>query len=275
MLATRDKHALIWGSTLIIFGLLGLIDNLVGISLWLWIGGFALIGAGSLIIYLIDPAERWPLAPAYGGLVLAAFISAIELELLADPWIAPVIISLVGLPFLIVYLLNRSQWWALIPAYVLFSVALLVAFEEFNVLTGDLIAPFVLAAIALPFILVFLINRRNWWALIPAYVMISVGVMIALISLNLLSGSLVATYVLLSVALPFFVVYLLDRRQWWALIPGGITGLIGLSILVAAESLLQYLVPIVIILVGLGLIFRVFGKSQQPSASPPAEEQES
>lgn len=258
-MTAQQRHSLIWGGMLVVFGTAALLDNLFQFGAWLWIGALASVGLGSLFVYLSDRSQSWPLIPTYGGLALAAFIAAVDLELLIDPLIAPVIISLVGLPFIVVYLLDRSNWWALIPGYILFSVAFLVGIEEIGILGDAWVAPYVLTAVALPFLIVFLADRRQWWALIPAYILLAVGLMIALISIGLLQDGLIATYVLFSVALPFLIVFLVDRRQWWALIPAGINGLIGLSILLAEGSLLQYLVPAVLILAGLALIFRVFG----------------
>jgi hypothetical protein len=270
MIGTQEKHGLIWGGLLVLVGLLALINNIIGATAWLWIGALALIGTGSLIIYLMDPSERWPLIPAYAGLALAAFLLLIQLDILAPVLIAPLIISLVGLPFVAVFLLDRSRWWALIPGYVLFSVALLVLVQGLNWMSGAWLPSFILGTIALPFIVVFLINRENWWALIPAYVLVSLALMLSLISSGILADSLVAVYVLLSIALPFFVVYVIDRRQWWALIPGGINALIGLSILVAAESLFQYLIPIILMLAGVLLLVRVFRPGSDRSNPEPA-----
>jgi threonine/homoserine/homoserine lactone efflux protein len=60
-----------------------------------------------------------------------------------------------------------------------------------------------------------------------------VGVMVGLIGLGVLDDLLIPTYVMFAIAIPFFVVYARDTKQWWALIPGGIMVVIGLSFLVA------------------------------------------
>jgi hypothetical protein len=65
------------------------------------------------------------------------------------------------------------------------------------------------------------------------------------------------------VALPFFVVYLGNTKQWWALIPGGITAVIGLSFLIV-ESVAQVIVPAVLILVGAGILLRQVGRRESP-----------
>ncbi|NIN64744.1 MAG: hypothetical protein GTO63_08590, partial [Anaerolineae bacterium] len=81
---------------------------------------------------------------------------------------------------------------------------------------------YVLAAIALPFLVAFLRDRSRWGLLIPAYVLLAVGVMVVLIEGGLLSDLLIPAYVLFAIAIPFFVVYARDPKQWWPLIPGGI-----------------------------------------------------
>ena len=131
-----------------------------------------------------------------------------------------------------------------------------------------------LLAIALPFLAVFYRDRAQWWALIPAYVLLAVGVMVGLLGLGLLSDLMVPAYVLFAVAVPFFVVYGLDRRNWWALIPGGIMALIGLFFLIA-EAASAYIGALLLILAGAWILFRVFTR-REPSAgaAPPAPEPE-
>ena len=62
---------------------------------------------------------------------------------------------------------------------------------------------------------------------------------------------------LIAIALPFFVVYIRDRRQWWALIPGGILAIIGLSFLVA-EGAFAFLGAAILFLAGAWILVRAF-----------------
>jgi hypothetical protein len=49
-----------------------------------------------------------------------------------------------------------------------------------------------------------------------------------------------------------------EGRMVWAWIPAGILSILGLLILAATESLIGYIWPVVLILVGLVLIYRTF-----------------
>ena len=71
-----------------------------------------------------------------------------------------------------------------------------------------------------------------------------------------------------SVAIPFFVIYARDRKQWWALIPGGITGLIGLALLVA-EAAADLIVPALLIIVGTWILVRQFTRREPTAMDAP------
>jgi hypothetical protein len=98
-------------------------------------------------------------------------------------------------------------------------------------IAGELVGAFVMLAIGIPFLAVYLINRKNWWALIPAGVMLVIAAVI-LISAQT-SGQFVAPLIMFAIALPFFVVYLRSAENWWALIPAGVMGSIGVTLLLS------------------------------------------
>jgi hypothetical protein len=137
----------------------------------------------------------------------------------------------------------------------LWAVAGLVALATLDILRGDFLVLYVLTAVALPFLVVFVGDRGRWWALIPAYVLLCIGAMVVLIEQGVLGDLLIPAYVLFAVAAPFFVVFARNTRNWWALIPGGITALIGLSFLIA-EAAAQYVIPVVLIIVGAVILIR-------------------
>ncbi|MFN2271832.1 MAG: hypothetical protein ACK2US_13400 [Anaerolineae bacterium] len=236
MKLSSRKQSVVWGSLLVLFGVLAMIEQFVDLSPWVWVGVLAVSGLGVFAIYLTERSAWGLLLTAYILWAVAGVIVFAELEILPDSFIALYVLTAVALPFLVVFLRDRSQWWALIPAYVLIAIGVIISLSEWNVMGDDLVAPFILAIIALPFLVVFLHNRRNWWALIPAYVLLVIGVMVALIELQVLSDLLIPAYVLLTIALPFFVVFARNPKHWWALIPGGILALIGLSFLLATAA---------------------------------------
>ena len=132
-----------------------------------------------------------------------------------------------------------------------------------GLLRNEAVATYVLWAIALPFLTVYLSNRKQWWALIPTYVLGTIGFMIGLIGVGLLRNLLIPAYIMYAIALPFFVVYARDQKQWWALIPAGIMTAIGSSFLIATAAT-SMLVPAVLILAGVWLVAsQFFGRKAQ------------
>jgi hypothetical protein len=217
MKSQARKQSLVWGILLILFGVMALVETYTDLTAWAWVAILAAAGLGVFGIYLTD----------------------------------------------------RSQWGLLIPAYVLWAVAGLIALITLNVLRDEFIATYVLAAIALPFLVAFLRDRKQWWALIPAYVLLAVGVMIPLIEAGVLSDLLIPAYVLFAIAIPFFVVYARGPKHWWLLIPGGILAVVGLSFLIA-EAAVQYVGPAVLVLVGVWILVRQFTRREPTAPDAPA-----
>jgi hypothetical protein len=167
-----------------------------------------------------------------------------------------------GLLFVVWLIANRDRpwkapWAPLIPAYVLAAVAVLVAMTQIDLLDDLWIAPYVLAAIALPFVITYVRDRKQWWALIPAYVLLAIGLMVLLTDGEFISDELVAPYVLFSIAIPFFVVFARNTKSWWALIPGGILAVIGLSFLIA-QNAVEYIGAIALVVAGAWIVIRQF-----------------
>jgi hypothetical protein len=262
---SSTKQGVIWGGLLIVFGVIGLVDSLMDLSFWVWVVALAVMGVGVFAVFLVDTSEWWPLIPAYILIALAVFIATVELQILGDVLIAPVVLALIAIPFLVVYFRDRSQWWPLIPSYVLLIVAAMIAFIDTGLLQDAWVATFVLGGIGLPFLVVYLLNRSNWWALIPAYVMFVIGIMVGLIDARILRDTIIPAYVFLSIALPFFVVYARDTSQWWPLIPGGILGLMGVIFFLMTGELFNYVVPVLIILAGAIILGRQFVRRSSDS----------
>ncbi len=194
----------------------------------------------------------------WGGLlILLGVVLAVEAFTDLSAWVWVALLAVAGLGAFGLYLTDRSQWWALIPAYVMWAIAGLVALLTLNILRDAAVATYVLTAIALPFLYVFLRNRAHWWALIPAYVLLAIGVMVGLIEGGILNDLLIPAYVMFAIAIPFFGVYARNTQHWWALIPGGIMAAIGLSFLIA-EAAAQYVAPAVLLIAGVWILVRMF-----------------
>ena len=261
---------MVWGALLILLGLLALIQTLTNLSAWAWVAALAAGGLGMFAVYLATRSHWIALIPPYVLWAVALLIALITLNILRDEAIATFVLAAVALPFLIVFLRDRSQWWALIPTYVLFAVGLMVGLIGIGALRDEFIATYVLWTIALPFLIVFLSDNEQWWALIPTYVLGAIGLMVGLIGLGILNDLLIPAYVMFAIALPFFVVYLRDTKQWWALIPAGIMAAIGLSFFIA-EAAFGYVVPVVLIGAGLWIVMSQFGRKAQSEPAQPIE----
>jgi len=178
----------------------------------------------------------------------------------------------VGVAFFSLSLRSPANWWAMIPGYVFLFVGGVILLGRLG-LHGDGMGIFVLCAIGFPFLYVFVRDRRHWWALIPAYVMFAVSGIITLAHYNL-HGGIIGSYVMFAIAFPFFIVYLLNRTNWWALIPAGILSVIGAGIMVAS---FQFILPIVLIGVGVAILFIQFGRkghstqAELPKTGPEAD----
>jgi hypothetical protein len=168
--------------------------------------------------------------------------------------------------------MDRTEKWLLIISYAMLAVAGLLTFLTLGVLVDSYVATYVLLAIAFPFLVAFLLNRTNWGLLIPFYVLLVIGIMVPLLELGVLNDTLIATYVLLAIAIPFFIVYIRNTKNWWALIPGGILAVIGIAFLIA-ETAVEYIFPAALIVGGILIVVRQFTKKEEidDTEVPPEE----
>jgi len=270
MSSLSRKQSFVWGGLLIVFGVMGLFESLIGLTPWVWVAVLALSGLGVLAVYLTDRSEWGFLITTYALWAVAILIALAVLDIVPDIFIAIYVLVAIALPFLVVYLRNREHWWALIPAYVLLAIGAMLLLTEWNILPDAFIATFVLTAIALPFLVVFLRDRANWWALIPAYVLLVVGIMVPLLDYNVLTELWIPAYIMFAIAIPFFVVYMWDPKEWWPLIPGGILAFIGSAFLLSTGAA-RYLTAVVLIVVGIIILTRQFRHTEPPDESPKQE----
>jgi hypothetical protein len=266
---TRNQSAL-WGGLLILLGVLSLISMVINFSAWIWFFALTAGGLVMLAVYRAGRSNWWALIPAYVLWAIAGLLALITLGILRDEAIAMYVLAAIALPFLIVFLRDQGQWWALIPTYVLLAIIVLLALTSIRVIKDEFVATYVLWVIAMPFLIVFLSDRRQWWALIPTYVLGVIGLMVALIGIGILVDLLIPAYVMFAIAFPFFVVYVHDPKQWWALIPSGILGILGISFLLATAAI-QYIGAVALILAGAWILIRQFARQEPQEPSQPIE----
>ncbi len=182
-------------------------------------------------------------------------------------WVAVLIVSGAGVYG--VYSVTREEAWMLIVSYVLLAVGALIVLTRLDVLQEAYIASFVMVVIAIPFIYgYFRSGQEAWGLLIPAYVLLVIGVMVPLLEAEVLTDDAIPAFVMFSIALPFLVVFGMNTKQWWALIVGGVLAIAGIAFLVAID-LVEYILPVALILIGGGILVRLL---MGRTADEPAEE---
>jgi hypothetical protein len=234
----RSRWAILWAVVLILGGGFLLAQNLELIGQPFQASIWTVLLGGLGLLFLLDALttkgqDWWALIP---GCVLLGVAATIWLgqQNIQGEWIGSLMLFSVALPFLLIFVIKRGTfWWALIPGGILAVIAVI------PILTlrvpGEVIGAFVLWAIGVPFIVVYLVNRKNWWALIPGGALIAIGI-IPILTLGV-RGEAIGTFVMWVIGLAFVIVYLANRKNWWALIPGGVMFVIGVMPLLALSQL--------------------------------------
>jgi hypothetical protein len=177
-----------------------------------------------------------------GGLLLIAVgILALfnQLGFLED--LAPAIWALIfaagGVIFLSVFFSDRRQWWPLIPGAALIGLGLTIFLATMPGGRGELGAVALFLCLSVPFLYIYLLNRRaNWWAVIPGGAMLSLALMILVITL-VPDSSWPASILFLGLGTVFVALYFAEiggrRYNWWTIIPAGALYSLALVILVS------------------------------------------
>lgn len=224
------RSSLFWGLALLVAGLFLLLattEVLPELTVQSWAVICTVAAVVLLIGYLLTGWRNWPFlfpAAVTGGVATLFWLTESGA---AGSAAAGLFMAIISIPFWIGYLADpRANRWALIPAWAIAAIGVVLLLE--NVVAGNVFVFLILTAIAAPFLVVFLLDRRQWWALIPAYVLSVIGLILLLVGED---GELLPVLIMFAIALPFVVVFLLDQRQWWALIPAAVLSVVGLFLL--------------------------------------------
>jgi hypothetical protein len=167
------NRGFIWGTALLLLCVLQIWDWHAGLDVGMWIGAMALLILLPFSI-LIEDEDVWAwfiIAYELGAIIL--FVQLLGFQVLHNEFIAAFVFAAVALPLLVVYLANRRHGWAIIPVYTLLTVALLLCLVAAGILTAEFMPAYVLVPTAFGFIAEFFWDRSQWWAFIPAAIMIA------------------------------------------------------------------------------------------------------
>ncbi|MEJ5201959.1 MAG: hypothetical protein WHV66_06955 [Anaerolineales bacterium] len=201
-----------------------------------------ILGGVLLVLGSIGLLQALNVLPAHGGFYAVLFGT---------------LFAVAGLAFLSILFGDRSKWWAAIPGIILVGLS--------GMLWMGYLAPglsaryggaFFLACIGLSFVVVYFLDRSNWWAIIPAGVMFTLVAITALENISgLESGGLIFFGLALTFAL-LGIVPVEGGRMRWPWYPALILLVMGIIISFSIGSILNYVWPLILILIGLMMVFR-------------------
>ncbi len=162
--------------------------------------------------------------------------------------------------FLLTFVGDRRQWWALIPGFVLLGLTVLIFNDQNEFMTGTQAGALFLFSIGLPFLLIYLVDRRMWWALIPGGVL-TVLALITFLSARELPGQAIAAVIFFGLAIVFAVVRFATRSSpymGWATWVAIILAAIGALVLITGPQAAALVGPAILIGLGLFLLARAY-----------------
>ncbi len=172
------------GIALIVVGGLFLIQQIFHLPFHL--GGvivaavFALAGCVFLYVLASNREHWWAAIPGFVLLGLGALIASAEFfPVFANNFGGTLFLGFIGLGFLVVFLLRHDYWWAIIPAGVLFTLALVAWVAQYNGFASG--ATFFLGIAATFAVLGLMpIGRNEKWPWIPAGICAVFGTLLML-----------------------------------------------------------------------------------------------
>jgi uncharacterized membrane protein HdeD (DUF308 family) len=124
--------------------------------------------------------------------------------------------------------------WRFIVGGLLVVVGLLALVDTLTVIPFTGIMWGIIFGLAgLSFIVYLLGNHKAWWAVIPGMVLLALGIVILVDTIFPGQGDRITGFIFLGgIGAAFWMVYLMNRNFWWAIIPGGVMGTLALTVLV-------------------------------------------
>ena len=119
------------------------------------------------------------------------------------------------------------------------------------------IAAAVFAVAGLYFVGRFVGNRRQWWPIIPGLTLLGLAATVFLSVQGLVPQAWLATIFLGGIGLGFWIIFILDRAHWWAVIPGGMLWVIAILAVLNQTTQLDNNQQGGLLFIGLGLVFGI------------------
>jgi hypothetical protein len=206
------RSRIFWGVLLILAGIIALLVNIGFVKSinFFWII-LALLGAGFFFSFLFENKKNWwALIPGI-SLIGVALVNLVA-------WISPsleqqygeaILFAGIGISFLVVFFFDMSQWWAILPAGVLFSLSAVAGLDRY--ITDRESGGIFLLGLGLTFLLLAILPNKAGkmaWAWIPAFVLMIIG-MIVMITAGQIIGYIGSVFL---IGLGIFLIIRAVRR---------------------------------------------------------------
>ncbi|AHY48092.1 Hypothetical Protein RradSPS_2809 (plasmid) [Rubrobacter radiotolerans] len=150
----------------------------------------------------------------------------------------------------------KPNRWNILWGALLVAGGVLMLLGALNLVVSGAIWGAFFGALGVAFAFAFLASRENWWAAIPAGALLGLAALIAWAELGPQTRETWgATLFLGALGAGFWAVYLRDRENWWAIIPGG--ALLTIALFVGLAPVLEETALLAVFFFGLALTFVV------------------
>ena len=123
---------------------------------------------------------------------------------------------------LIVSFFTTHKSWRLVCGAFLIFIAIPIFNEVYEIIPDEMIGSIFLWLLGGSFLLIYMRDRGQWWSIIPAGIFISLGVLVAVESADLLDNDALGAILFFGLAVTFGYLYLIHDvriRTAWALWP--------------------------------------------------------
>jgi hypothetical protein len=185
----RINEAAGWGLFLLLGGVFLLLKNLGVFGQWgeiAWAALYAVAGLGFLVWFFTGTENWWRAIPAFTLLGIGGGLFLVTRNANLAGYGPALMLAGVALGFWAVLIVRREQWWAVIPAGTLTTVAALLALWSRLDLPGRMAVLFVGVGVTWLLLYVLRYNRGDArWASVPAGALLLLGVVTLIAALPL------------------------------------------------------------------------------------------
>ena len=169
------------------------------------------------------------------------------------------LLLLIAFVFFTIYNRDRSKWWPLLPATIFAVLGAGVILETFVPFASDLLGAGFMFAIFGVFAFVYTREPAQWWAIIPAGVAFTLGVVILVDTFHVMNSDMSGVVFFLGLGLTFYYLWSLrsdNPNVGWAIWPASVLLILSAIVYIDQADWLgdDYIFPLILVIAGVFLI---------------------